>query len=110
MVGWWVAKVPDKKQTRTKLAPNQVLLDTLRSFLDTPGKEQISYLLAVLLLRKRVLVSQDSIESESEEQSSTLALSSSAGDQEFYIPVVEVTASESESIQSELLELLYTED
>jgi len=110
MVGWWIARVPDKKQSKTKLAPNQVLLDTLQSFLETPGKEPIAYLLAVLLLRKRVLISQDSVESVNEETSSSIELSSVGGDQQFIVPIAEVTPLESETIQSELLELLYTED
>lgn len=109
-IGWWVAKVPDKKTAKTKLAPAQVLLDTLQSFLETPGKDPIAYLLAILLLRKKILVSQDTHDSSEEANLATLDLSSASGDQHFVIPIVEISVSETESIQAELLELLYTED
>lgn len=109
-IGWWVAKIADKKNARTKLAPTQILLDTLQSFLETPGKTQIAYLLAVLLLRKRVLVSEDSQQTSEEESPTSLDLHSASGDQQFLVPVVEIDPAESKSIQDEILELLYTED
>lgn len=109
-IGWWVAKIADKKNAKTKLAPAQILLDTLQSFLETPGKSQIAYLLAVLLLRKRVLVSEDLSHGSSEESTTTLDLHSASGDQQFLVPVVEIDPAESKSIQAEILELLYTED
>lgn len=109
-IGWWVAKIADKKNSKTKLAPTQILFDTLQSFLETPGKDQIAYLLAVLLLRKKVLVSQDSHEDSEGDSPSSLELSSTSGDQQFLVPVVEISPSESDAIQAELLELLYTED
>jgi hypothetical protein len=109
-LGWWVARIPDKKNAKTKLAPTQILFDTLQSFLETPGKDQIAYLLAVLLLRKKVLVSQDTHESSVDASPTSLDLSSTSGDQQFLVPVVEISSSESNCIQSELLELLYTED
>ena len=109
-IGWWVAKIPDKKNAKTKLAPTQILFDTLQSFLETPGKDQIAYLLAVLLLRKKVLVSQDSHDDSEDASPSSLELSSSSGDQQFLVPVVEISPTETISIQAELLELLYTED
>lgn len=109
-IGWWVAKIADKKNAKTKLAPTQILLDTLQSFLETPGKSQIAYLLAVLLLRKRVLVSEDAHNESSEESTATLDLHSASGDQQFLVPVVEIDPAASKSIQAEILELLYTED
>ncbi len=109
-IGWWVARIADKKNAKTKLAPTQILLDTLQSFLETPGKSQIAYLLAVLLLRKRVLVSEDSHHTSSEESTTTLDLHSASSDQQFLVPVVEIDPAESKSIQAEILELLYTED
>lgn len=109
-IGWWVAKIADNKDARTKLAPTQILLDTLQSFLETPGKSQIAYLLAVLLLRKRVLVSEDSHQTSDEDSTRSLDLRSASGDQQFLVPVVDVNPAESKSIQAEILELLYTED
>ncbi len=57
-----------------------------------------------------MLVSQDSPDAAAEVSPSALELSSTSGDQQFLVPVVEISPSESNAIQAELLELLYTED
>lgn len=109
-IGWWVAKVPDKKSSKTKLAPAQVLLDTLQSFLETPGKDHIAYLLALLLLRKKILHSEDTPDTADDATIATLELCSTSGNQHFVVPIAEISVAETETIQAELLELLYTED
>ena len=54
-VGWWRCAMPAAAEKKLVAAPNGVLLDTLTELLETPGKEGLTYLLALLLVRRRVL-------------------------------------------------------
>jgi len=54
-VGWWRNKMPAAAARKLRPAPTGVLLDTLSDLLQRPGKEALAYLLALLLVRRRVL-------------------------------------------------------
>lgn len=60
-VGWWKCKMPAAGAKKLKPAPNGVLLDTLAELIDMPGKEKLSYLLALLLVRRQVLIEEASV-------------------------------------------------
>lgn len=60
-IGWWSCRMPSQENRKLKLAPDAVLLDLLR---ETPApadpqsqsdRTAIRYLLALLLLRRRVI-------------------------------------------------------
>ncbi|XZE19312.1 hypothetical protein SH449x_004629 [Pirellulaceae bacterium SH449] len=110
VVGWWVCKVPQKQTNKKRLAPNHVLLDTLQSFLETPGKESLAYLLALLLLRKKVLGSDSGFHEADAPADDVLDLCSSNGERSFMVPVVELTTQDTTTLQAELLDLLYSEE
>ncbi len=54
-IGWWRNKMPAAAARKLRPAPSGVLLDTLSDLLNRPGKEALAYLLALLLVRRRVL-------------------------------------------------------
>ena len=54
-IGWWRNKMPAAAARKLRPAPSGVLLDTLSDLLQRPGKEALAYLLALLLVRRRVL-------------------------------------------------------
>lgn len=54
-IGWWRSKMPAAAAKKMRPAPNGVLLDTLSDLLQRPGKDALAYLLALLLVRRRVL-------------------------------------------------------
>jgi hypothetical protein len=110
VVGWWVCKVPEKQTNKKRLAPNHVLLDILQTFLETPGKESLAYLLALLLLRKKVLGSDSAFHEIDEPADRVLNLCSANREQRFMVPVVELTAQDTTTLQAELLNLLYSEE
>ena len=53
-IGWWKAEIP-APQTRAKLAPNDLMLQVFDQLEDQPGRTDMRYLLALLLVRRRVL-------------------------------------------------------
>jgi hypothetical protein len=52
---WWRSQVPEATAKKIKLAPNDVLLDLFEQLGDEPDNADMRYVLALLLLRRRVL-------------------------------------------------------
>ncbi|MGD9635465.1 MAG: hypothetical protein AB7G28_05180 [Pirellulales bacterium] len=53
--GWWKARVPEPHAKKIKLAPNEVLLELFDQLAEQPHHEDMRYVLALLLVRRRVL-------------------------------------------------------
>ncbi|MFY7875144.1 MAG: hypothetical protein ACOVQM_06840 [Pirellula sp.] len=109
-VGWWRSVVPQKRSSGQTLAPNAVLINTLENLLETPGKGAIAYLLALLLIRRRVLVDDVESSEQSTETTSTLSLRVSQDERILLVPVEPVDAARSREYQAQLMELLHGED
>ena len=53
-VGWWKSQVPDRNAARKHWAPNDVMLDFWDELADQPDKQDMRYVLTLLLIRRRV--------------------------------------------------------
>jgi hypothetical protein len=53
--GWWKSRVPEPNAKKIKLAPNEVLLELFDQLAERPECEDTRYVLALLLVRRRVL-------------------------------------------------------
>ena len=60
VVGWWKSQVPSPQATRMKLAPNDVLLQLFDQLEEQPEKQDMRYVLALLLVRRRVMRQEES--------------------------------------------------
>ncbi|MCA9193756.1 MAG: hypothetical protein KDB03_18415 [Planctomycetales bacterium] len=110
-VGWWRSKMPKENSRQLRPAPNGVLLDVLTELAERPDKQMLTYVLAMLLVRRRILTEelQTSDEGSPYGQSPIWELTCPADGRTWKIPVVELDASCLDTIQGELRELLYTE-
>jgi hypothetical protein len=52
--GWWKSLVPQPVAKKIKLAPNEVLLELFDQLAQCAGQEDLRYVLALLLVRRRV--------------------------------------------------------
>lgn len=52
--GWWKSHIPDASAKKIKLAPNDVLIELFDQLADQPQNEDMRYVLALLLVRRRV--------------------------------------------------------
>jgi len=55
VVGWWKSQMPDPRARRAQLAPNDVILELFEQLAEQPEKEEMRYVLALLLVRRRVM-------------------------------------------------------
>lgn len=52
--GWWKSRVPEPTAKKIKLAPNDVLLELFEHLADRLDQSDLRYVLALLLVRRRV--------------------------------------------------------
>ncbi|MBX3412690.1 MAG: hypothetical protein KF708_08380 [Pirellulales bacterium] len=62
IVGWWKSQMPTRQAKRARMAPGDVLLEYFKQLAEQPGQDDLRYVLALLLVRHRVL-RQEGIES-----------------------------------------------
>ncbi len=54
-VGWWKNRMPKSTEKKVVLAPNEVLVDLLRQMAHFPDKAASRYLLALMLMRRKIV-------------------------------------------------------
>lgn len=54
-IGWWKSRMPTADSRKPRLAPNEVLLNYFRQLADHPEQADVRYVLALWLVRRRVL-------------------------------------------------------
>lgn len=124
-IGYWKNRVPRPEEKKRELAPPEVLIELLRS-MSEPGQAKMRFLLALMLLRKRHLKNAEKatlIRSESQTNEiqrgdtetdgpsapEQLELESNLDGSFISIEVCDIAASEAESLQAQLVDLLYRE-
>lgn len=110
-VGWWRSSMPPAGPRKLKPAPDSVLLETLSQLVERPESEALAYLLAVLLVRRRVLTEDPNMGCQATDEPSVLwHLQHPVDGRQWTIPMSLPTADTVESIQQELTRLLFTEE
>ncbi|MEX2185809.1 MAG: hypothetical protein WD875_03400 [Pirellulales bacterium] len=66
VVGWWKSRMPEATTKKAQLAPNDVILQLFDRLAEQPDKADMRYVLALLLVRRRVARAE---ESETDEES-----------------------------------------
>jgi hypothetical protein len=117
-IGWWKCRMPTADDKKLVLAPPEVLIDILRQMEQFPAKAKSRYLLALMLMRQKLLrpAPRDAVEAVSIQEVSVeetggerMSVEVVADGSFIHVDVCEVTRSESESLRDELNELLYCE-
>ena len=108
-VGWWKNRMPTTEKQKLVLAPPAVLLDVLNRLADHPDKAKGRYLLALMLLRRRLLRETKKTETNEPSGPPTLNVETVADGTAITIPIVSVSRSEIETLTDELNSLLYCE-
>ncbi len=110
-IGWWKCRMPDAQRRGSRPAPNSVLLDTLTELLQRPDKANLAYLLALLLVRRRVLVEEQQTDSEDEQSHKYFwNLVQPADGRQWQVPICNPDAVELAKLQESLIKLLFTDE
>ncbi|MEQ1825488.1 MAG: hypothetical protein ABL921_06060 [Pirellula sp.] len=106
-VGWWMSRMPAKRTGKLTLAPVNVLLDALEKLAEEPNEADLAYLLAILLVRRRILTNEsDDLPSD---EATHLRLTHGMGVREFLVPIQPPNGERAELLHQQLVDLLYCE-
>lgn len=112
-VGWWKGRMPLAGTRKLVLAPDAVLIDLLRGLGDAVDRRPLRYLLALTLLRRRVVTV---IEQKEEEETKApkhaddmLHLRVLSDGSDIDVTTCAISKRQTESLQVALQELLYCE-
>lgn len=60
-IGWWKQTVPELESGKIYWAPDEVLLSYFRSLVQLPQQAEATFVMALLLVQKRLLTLEDSV-------------------------------------------------
>lgn len=104
-VGWWKSQVPSPDARRMHWAPNDVMLQLFDELEHQPERQDMRYVLALLLVRRRVMRLEE--EARQEDGSETLVLYCPRRETTYQVPAVMPDESRINEIQQELSGLLF---
>ena len=107
-IGWWKCRMPASDEKKMVLAPPAVLVDLLRQMDQVADKEKSRYLLALMLMRRRVLKAAEPSQ-ENRDEVDYLRVEVVTTGEVIEVPVPMITRGEAESLKDELNALLFCE-
>ena len=103
-IGWWKSQIPDPGASRRHWAPNDVMLQFFDELVQQPDKQDMRYVLALLLVRRRVMRLE---ENETDEQGrEVMVLYCPRRETTYKVVAVVPDQSRIDEIQQELANLL----
>lgn len=103
-IGWWKSQMPSPTANRLHWAPNDVMLHFFEQLEDQPEKADMRYVLALLLVRRRVMRLE---EQEQGDRGELLSLYCPRRETGYKVPVATPGQSRIDEIQEELAKLLF---
>ena len=106
VIGWWKSTIVDPHAGRLHWAPNDVMLDYFERLLEDPTALDAQYVLALLLVRRRVL----RVEERQKDAAGleTLVLACGRNDATYRVTEVLPSRERAAAIQQQLADLLQT--
>jgi len=105
-IGWWKSQIPRPDAKRLHWAPNDVMLQFFEDLEQQPARQDMRYVLALLLVRRRVMRLEE--ESRDEQGPQTLVLYCPRREATYRVAVVPPDESRIQEIQQELAGLLFS--
>jgi hypothetical protein len=106
-IGWWRCQMAAQNPNRVYWAPNSVLLDYFGKLALRPEKAELYYLMALVLMRKKLL---QLVENRRQEDGTAeLLVNSARNKQDYRVPVCEPAPQRLQELQTELCEQLFTD-
>ena len=104
-LGWWKSQMPDPSARKLHWAPNDVMLHYFEQLAQQPERNDIRYVLGLLMIRRRVLRLEESEHDESGGE--VLVLYCPRNDKEYQVNVFHPGEKRISEIQAELAQLLF---
>ncbi len=106
-IGWWKSQMPSPNANKMHWAPNDVMLHYFQELEDNTAKADVRYILALLLIRRRI-VRLDDREKDAKGRE-LMVLYCPKNETEYKVLTVPPTGSRINEIQDELARLLFAD-
>lgn len=106
LIGYWKSQLPSPNDNKVKLAPNDILLNLFDQLSDQLEKQEMRYVLVLLLIRRRVLRLEKE-ETVVETGEKTMTVYCPKREATYRIPVCDPSEEQIEQMQETLTLLLY---
>jgi len=103
-IGWWKSQIPGGEVRRKHWAPNDVMLQLFDDLAEQPDRQDMRYVLALLLTRRRVMRLEDT--ERDAQGAEVLVLHCPRRDATYRVPAILPDESRINQIQDELAKLL----
>lgn len=103
-LGWWATQIPKPPNEAQKMAPPEVLVGLFDQLSQTDQKAELRFILALLLIRKKLLKEEASIQ---ESASNHWRLKCPMNETVYELESMRISASQASRLQEELVDLLY---
>jgi hypothetical protein len=102
-IGWWKSRVPDRSARKKHWAPNDLMLDFWDDLTEQPNRQDMRYVLTLLLIRRRVFrLEEEKVDAQGHE---VLTVYCPRRDATYQMPAVVPEPSRVGQIQEELATL-----
>jgi len=105
-VGWWKTQVPEATEGRVFWAPDEVLLSYFDHLHELPDRQDVAYVMALLMVRKKLFSLEEFVDSPSGQR---MVVLNRREKQTLEVDVVELPPDRLAKIQHELEEKLFTD-
>ena len=106
-VGWWKSQMPEPNAKKINWAPNDVMLHYFEQLEDDPAKADVRYLLALLMVRRRIVRMEETETDEAGNEQ--LVLYCPKNETEYKVAALDPSPERAAEIQDELSKLLYAD-
>jgi len=103
-LGWWQARIPTPESNRAQWAPHEVMLHFFLELEASADQQDLRYVLALFMVRRRILRLEGTETLDEEEQ---LVLYCPSNETEYRVPVASPGRDRIDQIQKELAQLLF---
>lgn len=107
VVGWWKSQMPEPNAKKVHWAPNDVMLHYFEQLDSDPSKADVRYVLALLMVRRRIVRLEDSETDEAGNEQ--LLLYCPKNETDYKVDVFNPTPERAAEIQDELSKLLFAD-
>ena len=106
-LGCWKSQMPRPDQKKLNWAPNDVMLDLFEQHADQPDQEDLRYVLALLLIRRRVVRLEETEHDEAGRE--VMVLYCPRKEETYHAVVTTPDAQRIDQLQQELAQLLFAD-
>jgi hypothetical protein len=103
-VAWWKSRLPRRDEKKNRATPSQLLLDLFHQLGPEAGQPQLRYVLALLLVRRRIFRLEET--THDARGGEVLALYCPRDEASYQVEAVDVDAAQVQAIQDELSRLV----